>query len=122
VKEDEGIDLITKTGLLASLKDEQCGLKHFEGTKNFPATDYLTIPLSEKILTIPICQECASELAQEKSEWVLLYCLNCCESQWVVKEIAKLSYLNKKTGNDHRILWLDGCPKCGDFKAIFFFD
>lgn len=125
------MDNITKTGLMAELLDEVCGLSHGPVTPKPPAVDWMVLPLGQKEtsiianqteeLVIPLCAECAEELSKLESKWVLLYCLDCNESQWVLRELSKLSWVNKVTMRLHKILWLRGCPKCtAKFGGVWF--
>lgn len=101
--------------LLADLPSECCELNHGPETRgqDFPAVDYLVMPfgyqetptteISVREMVIPVCRECATALCG--NEWTLLYCFECCSSQWVARSFAKNRYR-------HHILWLRGCPHC----------
>ncbi len=117
---------IDKIQLLADLHSEHCELNHGPNSdpENFPAIDYIVIPLGQKEnttesvtareLVIPICHGCAQALLQD--EWTLLYCFECSSSRWVNRRLAKNSYR-------HHILWLKGCPDCTkEFGGHFFQD
>lgn len=102
--------------------ESSCELNHGPGTnkQDYPAVDQIVLPIGYKEneitevqireLYIPICQECLNGLYDKN--WVLIYCLDCLESQWVYKPKAKLDYMNKLTEKSHNIIWLKGCPKC----------
>lgn len=123
-----------KLVLLAELANQEtfCQLnhKHDPSGPNQPAADFICLPVGynkSKIeavavreMVIPVCQECANSLSSQ-DEWILLYCLECCQSQWVNKNYSRLSYLNQKLQRDHKVIWLSGCPKCtGEMKAVWF--
>jgi len=107
------IDAIDKLGLLANLSESYCELSHGIDTEKKKAVDYLVVPMGYKesngietvtdFLTIPICQECKEAI--ESNEWILLYCLNCNESQWIIKELARHQYSNN-------VNFMKYCPKC----------
>lgn len=112
--------------LLADLSTEFCELNHGPGTRreDFPASDYLVLPfgypesetceVTVREMVVPVCHECASALLGE--EWTLLYCFECCSSQWVYRGLAKNRYR-------HHILWLRGCPHCThEFGGLYFND
>lgn len=119
------IDDIDAIGLQADLTHSHCQLNHgARDPKPHPAVDYLVLPIGKiqkdgkssnhSELVIPICQECLEALNDEA--WTLLYCLDCNESQWILRELAKMKYR-------HNIIWLRGCPKCGGkFGGIYFND
>ncbi len=97
---------------------------HGSGMKKPPAVNYIVIPIgykknevrniSVRELVIPICGDCLSALQEE--EWTLFYCLECGESRWVLRCLAKNKYR-------HKILWLNGCPECtGKFGGLYFND
>lgn len=116
------MDEVEKVGLRALLSAEVCGLNHGPERATQPATDWLVVPLGltnelnvsevHQELTIPVCNECLNELMKNESEWVLLYCLDCCSSQWVARSLSRLSWVNKQTLQLHKVLWLRGCPCC----------
>lgn len=119
------IDEIDAIGLQSELAHSHCELNHGRrDTDPHPAVDYLVLPIGTKNsngkisdqsdLVIPICQECLEGLSDEA--WTLLYCLDCNESQWLLREMSKMKYR-------HNIIWLRGCPKCGgQFGGIYFSD
>jgi hypothetical protein len=102
--------------LLADMCGAHCELNHGPGIENerYPAVDYLVWPVgyreSPNVSTavrdyaVPICQDCLDAL--EGEEWTLLYCNQCCSSQWVLRAISRLEYR-------HSVIRLRGCPKCG---------
>jgi hypothetical protein len=121
------LDKIDETGLRASLENEICQLNHGHQPvtlEELKAVDWLVIPMGTKLskveasvqnfLTVPICADCAAELIKPNSEWTLVYCLDCSANHWVLRPIAKLSYVNEKTAEPYRILWLRGCPECSE--------
>lgn len=93
----------------------QCELNH--GPEEPPqAFDYLCLPLGitkcdvsevKHNLTIPICKECS--LTIQGDEWILLYCIDCGNSRWIARKLAKHKYREQ----DH-CLWLRGCPECSN--------
>lgn len=111
-------DEIDKLALMASLTEEVCGLSHGpdpdvnDGKK---VVDYIAQGLGvhegegvsriEDRLVVPICEDCANALYD--GVWVLLYCLSCNRSQWIIKELAKREYKNN-------IVWMPECQNCGD--------
>jgi len=112
--------------LLADLDSEHCQLNHGPGvdTSAVAAVDYLVLPVgyaedevAEQVvreLAIPLCAECREALQGE--EWTLLYCLECGESRWVYRQLARNRYR-------HHVLWLKGCPDCGGtFGGLYFND
>lgn len=119
------IDEIDALGLQADLAHSHCQLNH--GPRDLEphaAVDYLVLPIGTKDstgkisnqseLVIPICQDCLEGLRDEA--WTLLYCLDCNESQWVLRELSRIRYR-------HNVLWLRGCPKCGGkFSGLYFSD
>ena len=105
---------IDKFILLADSEDECCALNHGPNTDNkkYPVVDWLTFPMGNvktgeilNKLSIPICNECAESLAN--NTWLLVYCIKCCESQWILRSLAKHKY-----PEDKHIVLTDGCPKC----------
>ncbi|MFZ5775943.1 MAG: hypothetical protein ACOY3Z_10715 [Thermodesulfobacteriota bacterium] len=121
---------IDRLQLLAELTGEFCELNHGPETRreDYPAVDYLVMPfgytqneveaVSVRELVVPVCRECAEALLGE--EWTLLYCFECCSSQWISRRHSRFNYR-------HHILWLRGCPHCthqfgglyfNDFKAL----
>lgn len=122
------MDAISKFQLLADLTHEFCELNHGPATRreNFPACDYIIMPfgykessvveVSVREMLVPVCLDCA--MALQSGEWTLLYCFECCSSQWVYRQLAKNSYR-------HHILWLRGCPHCSsesEFGGLYFND
>ena len=112
--------------LLAELDSEHCQLNHGPGvdTSRIAATDYLVLPIgyrestdcdvAVRELVIPVCFDCVRSLQGE--EWTLLYCLDCGESRWVCRQLAKNRYR-------HHALWLKGCPDCSnEFGGLYFND
>ena len=120
------MDEIDRLQLLAQLSEEFCELNHGPDTRreDFPATNYLAVPIGYKEdgirevavreLVVPVCLECAEAL--HGNEWTLLYCLECSNSHWVYRSLAKNRYR-------HHILWLKGCPDCSyEFGGLYFND
>ncbi len=118
------MDEIDRLQLLAQLAEEHCELNHGPQTRpeDYPASDYLVIPIgykkndieevSVRDLVIPVCIECAQALLED--EWTLLYCIDCGNSRWVCREMARNHYR-------HHILWLKGCPDCSyEFGGLYF--
>ncbi len=112
--------------LLAELAEAHCELNHGPETnsQDFKAVNYIVMPfgynqsdvqdVSVRDLVIPVCNECIQALLQE--EWTLLYCFECCRSQWVCRKFAKNQYR-------HHVLWLRGCPECtNEFGGLYFTD
>lgn len=112
--------------LLAELDSEHCHLNHGPGidTSRIAATDYLVLPIgyresadcdvAMREMVIPVCFDCVQALQGE--EWTLLYCLECGDSRWVCRQLAKNRYR-------HHVLWLKGCPDCsGEFGGLYFND
>ena len=117
---------IERLQLLAQLDSEHCELNHGPDTscKDFPATDYLVLPfgypedditdVAVREMVVPVCYDCAQALLGE--EWTLLYCFECCSSQWINRKMAKNRYR-------HHVLWLRGCPDCtNEFGGLYFND
>lgn len=68
-------------------------------------------------VTIFVCQDCVNRLYSPN--FILLYCLKCNHSQWIVKPYAKMNY-----GQKH-ICWMSCCPDCaehGEKATIFWTD
>ncbi len=119
------MNTIDTVQLLADLDGEHCGLNHGPKTRpaDFPASDYIVIPFGDtkqkeqtvaRDLVVPVCLECAQALIGE--EWTLLYCFECNASHWVYRPLAKNAYR-------HHVLWLRGCPECGNkFGGLYFND
>jgi hypothetical protein len=107
------IDPIEKLALMASLTEEVCGLSHGPEGEEAKAVDYIMQGLGivegegvqkvEDRIVIPVCADCAEALRSDT--WVLLYCLGCNSSQWVLKQLARREY---KTN----LMWLGDCPEC----------
>ncbi|MFH1217889.1 MAG: hypothetical protein V1706_15455 [Pseudomonadota bacterium] len=117
---------IDKLQLLAELTHECCELNHGPDTRkeNFPASDFIIMPfgyaenevtdVAVREMVVPVCYDCATALLG--NEWTLLYCFECCSSQWVYRKMAKNRYR-------HHILWLRGCPHCtNQFGGLYFND
>ena len=98
-----------------SLEGESCALNHGPGVKLNGESKAVNLicqnfgePSSGTVMDqvrIPICENCEKGLTNGK--WVLLYCITCNSSQWILKEKAKLKY-----NDDVGIIWLDECPIC----------
>jgi hypothetical protein len=117
---------IDKIQLMADLGHELCELNHGPDVskENFPASDYIIMPfgyaeneitdVAVREMVVPVCYDCATALLG--NEWTLLYCFECCSSQWIYRKLAKNSYR-------HHILWLRGCPHCtNEFGGLYFND
>ncbi|MBI5559166.1 MAG: hypothetical protein HY885_16200 [Deltaproteobacteria bacterium] len=117
---------IDRLQLLAELTREFCELNHGPNVRreDFPATDYIVMPfgyaenemteVAAREMVVPVCYDCATALLG--NEWTLLYCFECCSSQWICRRFAKNSY-------QHHILWLRGCPHCThEFGGLYFND
>ena len=115
-----------RLSLLAALVNESCELNHGPDTEGLkiPAFDYLVLPVGyskgsttdvcTREMVVPVCFDCAQALMG--NEWTLIYCFECCSSQWVCRELAKNRYR-------HHILWLRGCPDCShEFGGLYFSD
>jgi len=98
------------------LEGETCHLKHSkeDPSENHPVIDYLCQNLGDQYsgesihqLRIPICKECLEALNDPL--WILVYCTNCNNSQWIYRPYAKLNYPD---GNG--VYWLDVCPFCAE--------
>ena len=109
-------DEIEKLALMASLTEETCGLSHGpdpDKDAGKDVVDYISQPLGtddgdgvmtvQDRLIVPVCRECAESLCG--NDWVLLYCLGCNCSQWVIKKLSRRQYTNN-------ILWMAECPEC----------
>jgi hypothetical protein len=120
------MDAVDKLGLLAHLEEEYCELNHGPDTEHEKraAVDYLIQPFGYTVndieeiavreMVVPVCPDCVDAL--QGNEWILLYCFECCGSQWVYKKFAKNRYR-------HNILWLRGCPECSmEFGGLYFTD
>lgn len=120
------MDAINHVGLMAQLGNEHCELNHGPEThsEKHPAVDYIIQPfgynvneieeVSVRDMIVPVCAECAESL--QGNDWTLLYCFECCSSQWINRSISKNRYR-------HSILWLHGCPKCSnEFGGLYFSD
>ena len=112
--------------LLAELTSEACALNHGPGTGKIQvrASDYLVLPMGldegdgseicAREMVVPVCIDCAQALLG--NEWTLLYCFECCGSQWINRQLAKNRYR-------HHVLWLRGCPECSyEFGGLYFTD
>lgn len=96
-----------------ALEGEFCALKH--GPKSMellqvPAVDYLCQNLGNNFtksvteqLRVPICSDCKEGLAD--SDWVLLYCVTCHNSQWIYKPRSSHIFHTN-------VVWLNECPYC----------
>lgn len=117
---------IDKLQLLAELTHEFCELNHGPDThrENFPASDFIIMPfgyaenavtdVAVREMVVPVCHDCATALLG--NEWTLLYCFECCSSQWVYRKMARNKYR-------HHVLWLRGCPHCtNQFGGLYFND
>jgi hypothetical protein len=120
------MDEIDRLQLIAQLSTEYCELNHGPDTRreDFSAVNYLALPvgykkndvqeISVRELVIPACYDCAEALLG--NDWTLLYCLECAESRWIYRRLAKNKYR-------HHILWLKGCPDCSyEFGGLYFND
>lgn len=118
------MNAIDRLQLLAELETGSCELNHGPGTRSqdYPASDYLVMPVgyqespvievATRELVIPICTDCVTALLGY--DWTLLYCFECCSSQWVYRKFARFDYR-------HHILWLRGCPECtNEFGGLYF--
>lgn len=109
-----------KLGMMAEMQSEHCNLSHGPGvdTSEISAVDWLLIPIghleTKRVtgeLAIPMCAECVDYLLDDN--WVLLYCVECLESQWVYKPLAKLKY-------EKNIVLNVGCKNCSNrTKKVF---
>ena len=120
------MNAVDRLALLANLEEECCELNHGPDTGHLkiPAVDYIIQPfgysaseieeVAVRELVVPVCSDCASAL--QGNEWTLVYCFECCSSQWIYRRYAKNQYR-------HHILWLRGCPKCTyEFGGLYFSD
>ena len=120
------MDAIDTLHLLAELDGGFCELNHGPEShyKEHPATDYIVQPFGynatdvEQVLTremiVPVCGECAQALLSD--DWTLLYCFDCCSSQWLNRHLTKNRYR-------HHILWMHGCPECAEeLNGLYFSD
>ncbi|MEJ2031669.1 MAG: hypothetical protein P8Y63_01205 [Deltaproteobacteria bacterium] len=118
------MNAIDRVQLLAELENGFCELNHGPGTspEDHPAIDYVVMPMgyqesrdvevAVRDMVIPVCAECAIALVGD--EWTLIYCFECCSSQWIYRPHAKLRYR-------HHLLWLRGCPECSnEFGGLYF--
>lgn len=99
------------------LINETCHLKHsrMDPAENHPAVEFLCQHIGhlesedssviDYTIQIPICEECAEAL--QGDEWVLLFCLNCSKSQWVLRALAKKVY-----HKDQHVVFMEECPCC----------
>lgn len=88
------------------LYNTKCDLNHYPYKKE-DAIDYLCQKFYMFEIRIPICQECIDALNSDV--WILLYCINCCKSQWIYLPNSKKPYLYKY--GEH-VKWLKSCPMC----------
>lgn len=111
-------NVFNKIMAFAHLTDRTCGLKHSkeDSAKEHPAIDYLCQNIGNKVtgeyveqLQIPVCEECVNALSDEN--WILVYCLECNNSQWIYRPKAKKNY---PEGN--LVYWLNECPHCIEVK------
>ena len=100
---------ILRLHILAAIADSKCELRHAPGTESPQAVNAIILPFQTNYLIIPICSECVNTLAE--GEWGLLYCIRCCENRWSKKAVEQ--------NPQGRIVWLDGCPECGEFKGTY---
>jgi len=94
-------DLIT----MFEADGSDCMLDHYEKHK---AVTCLRQEFDGGGITIPICEQCVAALCHK--DWILLFCLECCESMWIYKPQAKHPYLYKNLKDT--IMWLHECPNC----------
>lgn len=94
------------------LHGECCGLKHSEKfpRQEYIATNYLCQQygvdgICDGIISIPVCDECVEALYDEN--WILFYCVNCNESQWLLRSKAKKEY-----SKDKNVYFFKKCPHC----------
>lgn len=107
-------ELFTTFIARAGLKNEHCGLKHsiVDPAENHQAIDYIVQNFGmedepDVQIIVPVCAECIEALHDD--DWILLYCINCMESQWIYKPKSKKPELY---GDGERIRWLKYCPHC----------
>lgn len=98
-------------------REEKCALKHEPGVEVPVASVVLTQEFgieggASESVQIPLCEECARWWATEKSDWVLMYCVDCGESQWIFKPLSKREW------NDSKVMWLGGCLKCSGMREV----
>lgn len=94
----------------------ECDLRHHDDEKHL-AVNTIVVPMGYKEpdgtyiqkdeLVIYICEDCVRKL--QSIDWSLMYCFNCCSSQWIYLPLAKRS---KEHYNN--INWITYCPKCFD--------
>jgi hypothetical protein len=119
------MDKAEEIAIIADLENSYCQLRHESKHK---AVDVIIVPFGYKEnedvykqegeFVIPICEECIEKLY---SHFTLIYCLACNSSMFINHNNSKLDYTNKRTGNKHRLIWLNSCPDCdGEFKNIWF--
>lgn len=120
--DDEFNKTIDNLHATIDLQNEYCHLKHSEEdpAENHPAVDYLCQSfgyenIKNEEFRIPICEECVEALSG--NEWVLFYCVQCHNSQWLCRKYAKFSYPT----NLH-VKWVDECPICFEVKKEKFDD
>lgn len=95
------------------LEGQFCCLKHSPEAIELPAVpaiDYLCQNLGNnnngevtEQLRVPICEECLKGLYD--TNWALLYCVSCHNSQWVYKPRSKHNF-------NTDVVWLNECPHC----------
>ncbi len=115
---------IDRLALMADLAESHCELNHGPDThpEDYQAVNYIVMPfgysendvqeVAARELIVPVCHDCVQALMHD--EWTLLYCFECCSSQWVARKLAKNRYR-------HHVLWLRGCPHCSnEFGGLYF--
>lgn len=100
---------------IAELDGVSCMLHHGPehlDDKEHPAVDYLCQGFGDMVngivhsmIRIPVCEECANALYDVN--WLLMYCVNCNESQWIDKRFSKKEY-----AKDDHVMFLKWCPNC----------
>lgn len=100
MEKDELDTLILK----AKLMNETCALEHEEKKE---ATAYIRQKFSFFEIIIPVCKECIEKLKND--DWILLYCVECCNSKWVYKSDSNHKHLYQE--GEH-IRWMKICPVC----------
>ena len=101
-------EIINERIMFGNLQGQTCALKHSkkDPSENHQAVNYLSQKMTNSdTIAIPICQECVEAL--HSNTWVLLYCVNCNQSQWVHKGYAKRHYKD----NEH-VIFMTACPHC----------
>jgi hypothetical protein len=115
---------IDELTIMASIIGEHCHLNHGPDPEQYTAADCLIQPMGytqeenkpedTTHITIPICKECAEGLLDPT--WLLMYCLDCHNNQWVNRERATLEY------SLYNIIWFKGCPKCSKKPTAIYFN